>query len=533
MASSINVSLAPGADEPLRDFVRSLPEAFERGGQVIYRQRNEIRVFNLPDGRRVNVKRYRVPPLPLRIIYTLLRAPKARRAYDYALRLREVGIATPAPLACLIERQGGLLRRSYFVSEQVDYDRNMYEFGRDGTAGREDILRAFARFTAHVHGAGILHADYSPGNILFRKNKEHIEFCLVDLNRMHFGRVSVRRGCENFARLWGGKLMFRLLAEAYAEARGADAAQCTAWMLAARSAFWQRYTNKRPLPFAPDDAAAGDDRLALSVILSTYNQPTWLEKVLWGYEAQTDRRFEMLIADDGSDERTRGLIERMQQEVTYPIHHVWQPHDGFRKCEILNKAITEAATDYLLFSDGDCIPRRDFVAVHLRQRRSGRFLSGGYHKLPLETSQAITRDDILSGRCFRTSWLKARGMGRSFKNNKLFAFGLKERLLNTFTPTRPTWNGHNASGWLTDILEANGFDERMHYGGQDREFGERLENAGIRGRQIRYSAICLHLDHPRGYKTPESIRFNRTLRQATRTNHVTRTPYGINPELTK
>ena len=77
MASSINVTLAPGADEPLRDFVRSLPEAFERGGQVIYRQRNEIRVFNLPDGRRVNVKRYRVPPLPLRIIYTLLRAPQS------------------------------------------------------------------------------------------------------------------------------------------------------------------------------------------------------------------------------------------------------------------------------------------------------------------------------------------------------------------------------------------------------------------------------------------------------------------------
>ena len=70
----------------------------------------------------------------------------------------------------------------------------------------------------------------------------------------------------------------------------------------------------------------------------------------------------------------------------------------------------------------------------------------------------------------------------------------------------------------------------MHYGGQDREFGERLENAGIRGRQIRYSAICLHLDHPRGYKTPESIRFNRALRQETRSKHVTRTPYGITPE---
>lgn len=533
MASSIKVILHPDADEPLRHFVRSLPEAFEQGGRVIYRQRNEIRVFDLPDGRRFNVKRYHVPPLFQRIVYTLFRAPKARRAYDYALRLRAAGIETPSPVACLIERSGGLLCRSYFVSEQVDYDRNFYEFGRGGINGREDILRAFARFTARVHKAGFLHADYSPGNILFRATAGGADFCLVDINRMRFGPVSVRRGCANFARLWGGERMFRLLAETYAEARGADTAQCTAWTLSARRRFWHRFARKRPLPIALDDAAAIGDRKELSVILSTYNQPEWLEKVLWGYEAQTDRRFEVLIADDGSDERTRRLIERMQHEVTFPLRHVWQPHDGFRKCEILNHAITEATTDYLLFSDGDCIPRRDFIAVHLTRRRPSRFLSGGYHKLPLETSQAITREDILCGRCFRTGWLKAHGMKRSFKNNKLSAFGLKECLLNTFTPTHPTWNGHNASGWLRDIMAANGFDERMHYGGQDREFGERLENAGIHGRQIRYSAICLHLDHPRGYKTSESIRFNLALRKQTRDNHVVRTPYGIKSEQPK
>jgi len=378
-----------------------------------------------------------------------------------------------------------------------------------------------------VHEAGFLHADYSPGNILFRKGAQGIDFCLVDINRMHFGPVSVRSGCENFARLWGGDGMFFLLAKVYAEARGADEVQCTAWMLSARRAFWRRFARKRPLPIALDDVAAEGSRKKLSVILSTYNQPEWLEKVLWGYEAQTDRRFEVVIADDGSDDRTRSLIERMQGEVTFPIRHVWHPDNGFRKCEILNRAIAEATTGYLLFSDGDCIPRCDFVAVHLARRAPGRFLSGGYHKLPMATSKAITRDDILSGRCFRSPWLKSHGMPRSFKNNKLTAFGLKERLLNAFTPTRPTWNGHNASGWLLDILAANGFDERMAYGGEDRELGERLENAGIRGRQIRYSAICLHLDHSRGYVTPDALRFNRALRRETRTHRLTRTPFGI------
>ena len=86
----------------------------------------------------------------------------------------------------------------------MPHDRNFYEFGRGGIDGREDILRAFARFTARVHEAGFLHVDYSPGNILFRKGAQGIDFCLVDINRMHFGLVSVRSGCENFARLWGG-----------------------------------------------------------------------------------------------------------------------------------------------------------------------------------------------------------------------------------------------------------------------------------------------------------------------------------------
>ena len=95
-------------------------------------------------------------------------------------------------------------------------------------------------------------------------------------------------------------------------------------------------------------------------------------------------------------------------------------------------------------------------------------------------------------------WLKANGLKPSFKNNKLTSTGLKSWILNLFTPTNASWNGHNASGWKKDIMAINGFDERMQYGGQDRELGERLFNNGLKSKQIRYSAICVHLDHPRG-----------------------------------
>lgn len=298
------------------------------------------------------------------------------------------------------------------------------------------------------------------------------------------------------------------------------------WREASRQLTWTDATV--PHPFSRICYQRGPlPDLSLSVVLSTCNQPDWLEKTLWGYEAQTDKRFELIIADDGSRKETYDRIRQLQPQLSYPVKHVWQEDKGFRKCDILNKGIQAAGTDYLLFSDGDCIPRKDFVAVHLEKREKGRFLSGGYHKLSMPVSKAITREEILSGRCFDINWLKAQGMKNSFKNNKLTAFGLKARLLNTLTTTKPTWNGHNASGWLKDILAANGFDERMQYGGQDREFGERLENSGIHGKQIRYSAICVHLDHARGYRTGESIQKNLNIRKHTRRMKVKRTPFGI------
>ncbi|GIZ08729.1 glycosyltransferase family 2 protein [Flavobacterium sp. UMI-01] len=265
----------------------------------------------------------------------------------------------------------------------------------------------------------------------------------------------------------------------------------------------------------------------ISVVISTYNSPEWLKKVIWGYNTQTYRNFEMVIADDGSRQETIDLIEAMKKEVFYPIIHVWHEDNGFQKSQILNKAILACTTDYIMMSDGDCIPRPDFVEQHIKYREEGYFLSGGYHKLPMELSQKITKEDIYADLCFDVAWLKKNGMKASFKNNKIDAKGLKSSLLNWITPTTPSWNGHNASGWKKDILAVNGFDERMQYGGQDRELGERLVNYGIKPKQIRYSTVCLHLDHPRGYATPESINKNKNIRKETKSENKKWTDFGI------
>ena len=268
--------------------------------------------------------------------------------------------------------------------------------------------------------------------------------------------------------------------------------------------------------------------MKLSVIISTYNSPEWLEKVLWGYSAQTHKDFEIIIADDGSKDETRQLIDRMRDETGLTITHVWQEDDGFQKCRILNKAVLKAQAEYLIFTDGDCIPRKDFLEVHATEAEPGYYLSGGYHKLPMETSKAITREDILAGRCFELEWLKAHGLGSTYKNSKLTARGWKARLFNTLTPTRCRFKGSNGSAWKKDVLVVNGFDETMAYGGEDREFGVRLVNLGIKPKHVRYNAIVIHLDHARGYVDPDTVRANKEHRIRVENQGITQTPHGIN-----
>lgn len=273
-------------------------------------------------------------------------------------------------------------------------------------------------------------------------------------------------------------------------------------------------------PFCPTPVA--------TVILSTYNQPRWLQLSLEGYARQTRTDIELIVADDGSGEATRSMVDAIRKTLPFPMLHTWQADEGFRKCRILNRAIELARAPYLIFSDGDCIPRHDFVEAHLQSRKPGRFLSGGCFRLSRATSAAICQDDVRAGRFADHDWLTARaGVGK--RSLKLGAKPAWARWLNRLTPVAATWNGHNASGWREDLILVNGFDERMGYGGEDRELGQRLTNAGIRGRHVRYSAVTIHLDHDRSYVRTEMLVRNQAIREETRRRGSVRTCHGINP----
>ena len=267
--------------------------------------------------------------------------------------------------------------------------------------------------------------------------------------------------------------------------------------------------------------------MKLSIIISTYNSEKWLHKVLLGYTIQTEKDFEIIIADDGSTNKTKAVVESFKDKFTHPILHVWHEDKGFRKCKILNQAILKSNSDYLLFTDGDCIPRKDFVANHLKEKEKGFFLSGGYFKLPMMISKAITDDDILAQKCFNVWWLKKQGLKLNFKISKLVHNSYFTPFMNWVTPTKRSWNGHNSSGFKSDILAINGFNELLDYGGEDREMGERLFNLGLFSKQIRYSAICLHLDHARAYANDENVANNLEVRKFNKKNKITRIETGI------
>jgi glycosyltransferase involved in cell wall biosynthesis len=248
---------------------------------------------------------------------------------------------------------------------------------------------------------------------------------------------------------------------------------------------------------------------AISVIISTYNRPEFLDKVLRGYRTQTDRDFELIIADDGSDEETADLISSVREASGMRIMHVWHEHRGFRKSVILNRCILAARTEHLLFTDGDCIPRSDLIEVHRSLSQPGKYISGGYLKLPDKLSSAITMDDIDSGRVTQLSWLRENGWKPGRRALRLFSPSRFSTMMDAITPTKADFNGNNTSVWRTSLIEVNGFEGEMGYGGLDQALGVRLQNAGIKGIQARHRAVVMHLHHDRPYRDPAMMKANR------------------------
>ena len=267
--------------------------------------------------------------------------------------------------------------------------------------------------------------------------------------------------------------------------------------------------------------------MVLSVIVSTYNRPAFLEKVLWGYAVQRRTDFELVVADDGSGPETAAAIERFRIDSGRSVLHVWHEDLGFRKTLILNRAIVASSGDRLLFTDGDCIPRSDLIEVHQDLAEDDRYLAGGYLKLPPGLSARITVDDVSSGRVSDIRWLRSQGWRPGRRALRLVRSRGVAAIFDLLTPTRAEFHGNNASVSREALLAVNGFEGKMGYGGLDKALGYRLQNLGVRGKQIRHRAVSMHLHHDRPYKNAEALARNAAILKGIRKNREIRAIEGI------
>lgn len=247
---SLQITINPKY-EYLREFITNIPLAFEQEGSEIYHLRNVIKTITAPDGKVINVKRYHIPHGPNRLIYSYgLRKPKGQRAFSYAPILLEKGILTPEPIALIEERNAlGLLGYSYFISEQMDWGHTYYDFGNAVPGEYEEAAIALARYAANMHCKEVLHKDFTPGNVLWKKDNDGYHLAIVDINRMYFGPVDIKRGLLNLKKFWGPKAFTEILVREYASCRHFNADAALAIVMPARAKFWLNYQKKHEVPF--------------------------------------------------------------------------------------------------------------------------------------------------------------------------------------------------------------------------------------------------------------------------------------------
>ncbi|QNK62657.1 glycosyltransferase family 2 protein [Pedobacter sp. PAMC26386] len=236
-----------------------------------------------------------------------------------------------------------------------------------------------------------------------------------------------------------------------------------------------------------------------SLIVATYNWPEALNLCLLSIKSQKVLPAEVIIADDGSDQRTKLLIEKFQQNFPVPLIHVWHEDLGFRKSIVLNMAIKQAAGNYIVQVDGDVILDQNFINDHQSVAEKDVFVRG-------------TRAHITKARLpelYRTSRISFNFLSRGIINRfnairlPLFAF-LFEKKIKSSERVR----GSNLAYWKADFILINGYNNELKgWGHEDEELAARFINNEKLKKAIKFKAIQFHLSHgeaPRTYEQTHS-----------------------------
>ena len=234
----------------------------------------------------------------------------------------------------------------------------------------------------------------------------------------------------------------------------------------------------------------------ISVIVSTYNRPDALNACLRALGRQTDKDFEIVIADDGSGPATRDVVGTWKAKLSVPLAHVWQEDRGFRLAAIRNRAIAVSAGSYLVFLDGDCIAPRRFVTAHRALAEPGVFVGGNRVLLSRSLTEQILANSLEPERWGLVSWGRHRARGDINRFLPLISLPLgplRKRLATEWEGVR----GGNFAFHRADIERVDGFETAFTgWGLEDSDIVIRMIRAGVRRKDGRFATGVLHLWHP-------------------------------------
>lgn len=235
--------------------------------------------------------------------------------------------------------------------------------------------------------------------------------------------------------------------------------------------------------------------MPISVVVTTYNRPDALRAVLDGLAAQSDRGFEVIVADDGSRDDTRALVEQASAGYPVPLAHVWQEDKGFRAGAARNRAAGRARGEYLVFLDGDCIPRPDFIARHRALAEQGWMVAGNRILLSQAFTARALRERLPLHAWSARQWSDAHRLGdinRTLPLAHLPLGPLRKLAASRWQRVRTC----NLGVWTEDFRRVRGFDETFEgWGFEDSDLAVRLLNAGVRRKEGAFATGVLHLWH--------------------------------------
>lgn len=201
----------------LRKLIEDIPNTFDNIGDIIFKNRNTIKVVNFK-GVNINIKSYLIPHFVNKFAYAYIRKSKAERSFLHAEYLLNMSVNTPEPIAFINTYRYGLLNKSYYLSIHKKPDFELRDILNSNVSDKENILRQFAQYTYFsLHQNHVNHLDYSPGNILITKKNGIYEFDLVDLNRIRFEKINFNKGLNNLSKLWADEKIMEIIGEEYAK----------------------------------------------------------------------------------------------------------------------------------------------------------------------------------------------------------------------------------------------------------------------------------------------------------------------------